>query len=114
MMYTEGGYRATRRVYVEPQWRKMKVNDAVLFWSTGTAVLTTAISGVTWSVIGLLKATVSGAVGMALGYSGSKALADKMDIEDGKDDELIIFYIKGHYTTETNPYPPNSYQGAMF
>lgn len=120
MQYINGGYRPSRSVYINPGSRRLTTTE---FCTEAGAVATISIAIVTKvaSIVspatafitgvssGIWKAALAGAIGITIA-----AKADSLDAKDGSRDGMITLTWGGRYATEYNPYPPNSYQGAMF
>ena len=118
--YIDGGYRPSRSVYINPGSRRLTTTE---FCTEAGAVATISIAIVTKvaSIVspatafitgvssGIWKAALAGAIGITIA-----AKADSLDAKDGSRDGMITLTWGGRYATEYNPYPPNSYQGAMF
>ena len=120
MQYIEGGYRAYRSVYINPGSRRLTTTafcaeaGAVAAISIAiVAKVASSVSPATAFIVGvssgIWKAALTGAIGITIA-----AKADSLDAKDGSRDGMITLTWGGKYVTETNPYPPNSYQGAMF
>lgn len=119
MQYIEGGYRASRSVYINPGSRRITTTQfcveagAVASISIGiiakvASVVSPATAFIAGVSLGIWKAAVAGAIGVTIA-----AKADSLDAKDGRDGMITLTW-GGKYVTEYNPYPPNSYQGAMF
>ena len=96
MTFLDGGYRATRQTWIPTQTRRISTSEYTLKSDLGSAVTASAIAS------------------SFFGHGGNAALAREADAKDGSIDGWVTRTIVGHYRTEINPYPPNSYQGAMF
>lgn len=113
MMYLDGGYRAFRSTYIPAQTRRISRSAYARNLNIGNLLIGAGLSFITGGT-GILAMTVSGIASAFFGASGSAALAERADRADGKYDGWVTRFIRAHYVTETNPYPPNSYAGAMF
>lgn len=113
MMYFDGGYRAYRNTYIPAQTRRISRFAFAMNQNLGNLLIGAGLSFVTGGT-GILAMTASGIASAVFGISGSSALAEKADRADGNYDGWVTRYIKAHYVNEFNPYPPNSYAGAMF
>ena len=119
--YLEGGYRATRQVYIPAHSIRMSKQDYMNAQYAKTAVASVIIAIATGGVgIALaLKPAESFALGVAgsvlslLGGTGFST-AEKLDRADGSYDGMLTVSWDEMWKTETNPYPPNSYEGSIF
>lgn len=114
--YIDGGYRATRSVYINAGSKRM---STVTFTARAAAVNGIASAIVCTVASALLPATASlntwaTTIYNTLATTLIKEKAKQLDAEDGVIDGWLTVKWAGKYVTEYNPYPPNSYQGAIF
>lgn len=109
-----GGYRASRSVYIKLQTVRISVASYVGAKTYATFLSKVGIAMIIGSPIYATFTTFQSIVSLYVGSASTLSQAVKYDIADGKKDGYITRYIPGHYATEINPYPPNSYEGAMF
>lgn len=114
--YIDGGYRPSRSVYINPGSKRM---STVTFTARAAAVNGISSALVCTVASALLPATASlnkwaTTIYNTLTTTLIKEKAKQLDAEDGVIDGWLTVKWAGKYVTEYNPYPPNSYQGAMF
>ncbi|CUO75894.1 hypothetical protein [Clostridium paraputrificum] len=114
--YIDGGYRPSRSVYINPGSKRM---STVTFTARAAAVNGISSALVCTVASALLPATASlnkwaTTIYNTLATTLIKEKAKQLDAEDGVIDGWLTVKWAGKYVTEYNPYPPNSYQGAMF
>ena len=113
MTFLDGGYRATRQTWIPTQTRRISTSEYTLKSDLGSYLIGEGLSFVTGGT-SILAVTASAIASSFFGHGGNAALAREADAKDGSIDGWVTRTIVGHYRTEINPYPPNSYQGAMF
>lgn len=113
MMYLEGGYRTHRTTYIPSQTLRISKAAYAANIHLGNFIIGAGLSFVTGGS-SILIATANGIGNVFFGASGTNALANQADAEDGKSDGWVTRKISAYYVTELNPYPPNSFQGATF
>lgn len=121
MEYVDGGYRSSRSVYV-PSGSKRMSKQSYMNTQYVNSVLAGIVIGIATGGIGvILHVSVGtsfalGAAGTILGALGGSgfSVAEKLDRADGSYDGMLTVSWNGFWKTEYNPYPPNSYEGAMF
>lgn len=113
-MYTEGGYRAYREVTVPGQTVRIHVLTYVTLATVADILQSGAMTIITGSPISALYSTFSEIASSYFNFISNCKSAYEQDKADGVVDNYITKYLPAHTQREFNPYPPNSYQGAMF
>lgn len=115
MMLIEGGYRTTRSVYVPAGTKTMTTAQYIDTTNTQNNLASLVVTSVVGLQVSLLWGTAFGiAAGILSVPYNTASKAEALDIADGTNDDRLTVWWSGRWVTETNPYPPNSYEGAMF
>ncbi len=113
MASLDGDYRATRETWIPTQTRRISTSAYAAQSDLGSALISAGLSFITGGT-SILVLTASAIAGAYFGHGGNAALAREADAKDGSIDGWVTRTIAGHYRTEITPYPPHSYEGAMF
>lgn len=116
MEYVDGGYRASRTVYIPQRSFRMKTADYIDANSRASSIIGIALGTLSAACgVGLLAGTVVAlASDFALSHGSTSADALNLDRADGSYDGWLTVTIGGKWVTEINPYPMHSYEGATF
>lgn len=114
MMYTEGGYRAYRTVTVPVQTVRIHVLTYLTMTTIADILSKGALTVLSGSPIVAIYSTYKNVASSYYKFISNCKTAYEQDKADGVIDNYITRVIPAHTATEWNPYPPNSYQGAMF
>jgi hypothetical protein len=117
MEYVDGGYRSSRSVWIPGGSQRMKTStyiDTSNAISGLTATIITSVTGLIIPPAWAFAAGIASGIISALGNTAAKAESmDKADSNGIVDGWLTVTW-SGRWSIESNPYPPNSYQGATF